>query len=174
MRSSFLTVILVASVGCSSTDETVTYDLAPILVPCAVGSGPATCMFGSDERGEPLILYQGIERFDFRWGESRRVTVRTEDVDDPQEDESTTRLILVDQQLLGISAPVDVFVLHFESGDGTLVEASTSADRVKFGGAIFACDPTLCGSLVGREGAFLVEGVFDAPVGAQATFRRAL
>jgi hypothetical protein len=174
MRNVMLAFVLVLGPGCSTTVDTKTFDLGPFLVPCSLGSGPSTCMFGTDERGEPLVLYQGIERFDFRWGESRRVTVRTEDVESPQEDESPTRLILVEQQLLGLSAPSDSFLLHFESGDGTLIEASTSPGTVKFGGAVFACEPALCTSLIDREDAFIVEAVFDAPVGAQATIRRAL
>lgn len=166
MRTQLLVFAVLA--GCADTPTTVTYDLAPQLIPCS-GNGPTVCMIGTDSFGESVTLYDGIEGFEFRWGETRRVTVEQHVVDHPAEDASSLRLELVDSELLATSAPADMFLLGFRAGEGALVEAGASPDRVRFAGYNLACEPSVCASIVDRLDAFALALVFAAPTDAVAT-----
>lgn len=100
--------------------ETRQLELAHFQVPCE-GVGRQLCLVAKTEIGETELMYDGIEGFDFEWGQRVVVEVREEAVANPPADGSSVRLILED--IIDSEADRTSFELQLAPGD--LVETAS-------------------------------------------------
>jgi hypothetical protein len=86
--------LLVGSLLLAGCGEVRTYEILPYQLPCT-GVGPRLCMVVKAEgSGESQFFYEGIQGFEYRWGETQTVRVRVEEVSDPPQDASSKSYFL--------------------------------------------------------------------------------
>lgn len=95
-------------------EDTARLEIAHYLVPC-VGVDRQLCMLSTDADGAQSLMYEGVEGFDFEWGQRTTIDVRIEQIANPPADGSSRRLILEDI----VQSKVDrtAFDLILEGGD---------------------------------------------------------
>lgn len=93
--------------------------LAHYKVPCE-GVDRQLCLVARDKSGGTELLYDGIEGFDFEWGQRVVVEVREEAVPNPPMDGSSVRLILEDV----VNAANDRSSFELDLSPGDLVETA--------------------------------------------------
>ncbi|MCE9576634.1 MAG: DUF4377 domain-containing protein [Deltaproteobacteria bacterium] len=150
MRLAALTALAPALLaGCPAADVRVA-TVEPLLAPCARWFAWGLCLVATEEGGQPELLDEGIDGFQFRWGVKTTLRYRVDTIDDPPQDGSSIRRVLVDVIDIDEDAVGPSFDLVLPVPDGDpWFEASTTSGEVDLAGERVLCAPSLCEQLVG-------------------------
>ena len=152
----FFALFLLAS-GCAGTStsgtetndsnmsKTVQLTILPYKMPC-VGEGIRLCILVKENAGEQQFFYNAIEGFNYEWGYTHELLVRTETIENPAADGSSIRYKLEKVvSKTAASAGTEVDLPHQMEGEQLIQSSDTGCTF--FGDVTINTNTTTCDAL---------------------------